>query len=325
MSLNQLDIENVTKIYKGGIRANDGVSLRVQAGEVFGLLGHNGAGKTTLLNQIIGLARPTHGNIHVSGVDAVSRPDSARRHCSFQPQSQAPINGLTPRQAIEIMARIRGMKRKPARRRTHELLQALDITEWADQCGDKLSGGVKRLTAFCMAAVHPTSIVMFDEPTNDVDPVRRRLLWRQIRALADDGCAVMLVTHNITEAERAVDRLIILDKGREVVQGTPGQLSGAYSSKLKLEVSANDPRTASDLAKEFGATATGCRFVTMVAEADVSATIAFAQHNKELGHIAQFSVASAGLEDLYIKLAVAGTDSQKQRDTRGSSNETLVS
>lgn len=83
---------------------------------------------------------------------------------------------------------------------------------------------MRRLTAFCMAAVEPGRVVMFDEPTNDVDPVRRRLLWGQVRALADDGCAVVLVTHNVVEAERAVQRLVILDQGRVVAQGSPAEL-----------------------------------------------------------------------------------------------------
>src|SRR5699024_2690986 len=143
------------KVYRSGIRANDNISFDVEAGEVFGLLGHNGAGKTTLLNQVIGLARPTHGTIHIAGKDVVANPAAARRNCAFQAQSQAPIEGIPPRQAIELVARIRGASRRHARNRASELLKALDIEQWADQTGDRLSGGVKRLTAFCMTAVHP--------------------------------------------------------------------------------------------------------------------------------------------------------------------------
>ncbi len=103
-----LQIEHLTKVYRNGVRANDDVSLGVAAGEVVGLLGHNGAGKTTLLNQVIGLTRPTSGSVSIDGVDVIANPAQARQDCSLQPQSHAPLDGVTPRQAIEIMARLRG-------------------------------------------------------------------------------------------------------------------------------------------------------------------------------------------------------------------------
>jgi ABC-type transport system involved in cytochrome c biogenesis ATPase subunit len=147
-----LTIDNLCKVYRGRVRANDGISLSVAAGEVFGLLGHNGAGKTTLLNQVVGLSRPTSGAIRIDGRDPVADPDTARRMCSLQPQAQAPLDGITPRQAIRLMARIRGANRRRACQRGDELLAALDLEPWADTVGQKLSGGVRRLTAFCMAA-----------------------------------------------------------------------------------------------------------------------------------------------------------------------------
>ncbi|MFW6034166.1 MAG: ATP-binding cassette domain-containing protein, partial [bacterium] len=92
-----LDIERLTKDYRNGVRANDDITFVVAAGEVFGLLGHNGAGKTTLLNQVVGIAKPTQGSIRIEGADAVADPAMARRACSMQPQSQAPLDGVTPR------------------------------------------------------------------------------------------------------------------------------------------------------------------------------------------------------------------------------------
>ena len=232
-----LHIEHLTKVYRKGVRANDDVSLDVAAGEVVGLLGHNGAGKTTLLNQVIGLARPTAGSIRIDGVDVVADPARARQACSLQPQSHAPLDGVTPRQAIELMARIRGASRRRARERTTELIAGLDLEAWAKTAGQQLSGGVRRLTAFCMAAAEPGRVVMLDEPTNDVDPVRRRLLWRQIRALAaDEGCAVLMVTHGVIEAERVIDRMVVLHHGRIVAEGTPAQLRGSHDDRLRLEL-----------------------------------------------------------------------------------------
>src|SRR5215468_7184399 len=122
-----LDVRHLTKDYRKGVRANDDISITVEAGEILGLFGHNGAGKTTLLNQIAGLARPTSGSIRVDGHDPVADPAAARRVCSLQPQSQAPLDGITPRQAIEILARIRGASRRRARDRAAELIGALQI------------------------------------------------------------------------------------------------------------------------------------------------------------------------------------------------------
>lgn len=320
-----LQVNNITKIYKDGTRANDGISFAVNGGEVIGLLGHNGSGKTTLLNQIIGLSRPTQGSIYLGGNDAVADPDMARSFCSFQPQTQAPIDGITPRQAIEMMARIRGASRRRARHRADELLKALDIEAWANQRGDRLSGGVKRLTAFCMTAAEPGRVMMFDEPTNDVDPVRRRLLWEQIRALGDTGCAVLLVTHNVVEAERAVERLIILDKGRAITQGTPAQLRDNHSRDLRLELVTVDANAAQALVSQVGGQISGRRVRSTINAADVASAIAWAQRQQEAGQIEEFSLAPISLEDIYIQLVGANDHVPSSRSTKGFTDETLVS
>src|SRR3954469_23581688 len=144
-----LEVRGVTKQYRKGPLANDGLSLDVEAGEVFGLLGPNGAGKTTLVSQILGLACPTGGAIPIDGADVVRDPALARRKCSYQPQSAVPIDGLSPREAIELAGRIRGGPAGEVRRRTTELLAALDLGGW-EHTRHSLSGGVGRLATFCM-------------------------------------------------------------------------------------------------------------------------------------------------------------------------------
>jgi len=211
-----------------GVQANDGVDLRIGAGQVVGLLGHNGAGKTTLVNQVVGLALPDEGSITLAGIDAIARPDEARKLASVQAQANVPITGLTPRRAIDLVGRLRGGKRADVARRTEHLLDALELGPWADVTAEKVSGGVARLTAFAMAAVAPGALVVLDEPTNDVDPVRRRLLWAEIRRIADEGAAVLLVTHNVREAETVVDRVTILDHGRVLADETPAGLIELY-------------------------------------------------------------------------------------------------
>src|SRR5699024_6066862 len=163
-----------------------------------------------------------------------------RRHVALQPQAQAPIDGLTPRAAIELAGRIRGLTVPQARAAAEELAEELDIRPWLDRRalpeGGGLSGGIRRLTAFAMTVVAATPLLVLDEPTNDIDASRRRLLWEAVRRRGDAGAGVLLVTHNVTEAERIVDELVVLDRGRVVATGTPARLRGTQDSDLRLEL-----------------------------------------------------------------------------------------
>jgi len=299
-----LEIQELTKVYRTGVRANDGITLGIEEGEVFGLLGHNGAGKTTLVNQVVGLARPTSGSIRIDGRDVVADPGLARRLCSFQAQAQVPIDGLTPRQAIDLLGQLRGGSRADVRARRARLVEGLELGEWLDDDAARLSGGVKRLVAFAMAAVVPGRLVMLDEPTNDVDPVRRRLLWQQVRLLADHGSAVLLVTHNVIEAERSVDRLAILDEGRVVAEGTPAALKAVLGAELRLELTL-DPAVSEAPASPFGRTAVriGHRLIVGVPVDAAGQAVAWVESLQRAGAVEEFTLGPATLEDVYVALA----------------------
>jgi ABC-2 type transport system ATP-binding protein len=285
------------------VLANDGVCLRVEDGEVFGLLGHNGAGKTTLVNQIVGLLKPDAGTITVAGVDAIAHPARVRALCSLQPQANAPLTGITPRKAVELIGRIRGGRREEVRSRADALLHHLRLDDWADRKAQGLSGGVNRLVAFCMAVVVPGRLVVLDEPTNDVDPVRRRLLWEEVRRLADTGCTVLLVTHNVTEAERAVDRIAILDQGRTAATGSPAALKRHVLDELRLDVVWEPGATSCAPPRVTKVTAqSGRRSRFILRQQDLEPSAAWAQHLRERGRIEEFSLGPATLEDVYIDL-----------------------
>jgi ABC-2 type transport system ATP-binding protein len=298
-----LKIDHISKAYGRGVRANDDISLSVEAGEVFGLLGPNGAGKTTLVNQIIGLLAPNSGEIHIAGVDVVANPSHARQVCSFQPQSQVPIDGLTVTQAINLIGRIRGGRADHVRERTRQLIDALEIGAWADARGETLSGGVRRLVAFCLAAVVPGQLVILDEPTNDVDPLRRRLLWREVRNLADRGSAVLLVTHNVLEAERSVDRLAIIDQGRVVGAGTPASLKERETGYLRLEIIV-EPTAQLPTFPVFLSHAVngGRRLLGKVEAGSVGAAVEWAHRLREQDMVEEYSIGPATLEDVYVRL-----------------------
>ena len=298
-----LEIHELVKDYRRGVRANDGITLSVGAGEVYGLLGHNGAGKTTLVNQVVGLLRPTSGRILLDGRDAVADPAFARRACSIQPQAQVPINGLTPRQATELVGRMRGGRTDAVRTRSERLFRSLELDEWLDTDGARLSGGVKRLVSFCMAAVAPGRIVVLDEPTNDVDPVRRRLLWAAVRDLAAEGSAVLLVTHNVVEAERSVDRLAILDHGRVLREGTPAELKEHVGTELRLEVVLEPGRPVPALPGFVTRTSLeGPRLLATLPRDDAAAAITWASNTRSAGTIEEYAIAPATLEDVYVDL-----------------------
>jgi ABC-2 type transport system ATP-binding protein len=302
-----LEIENLTKVYRSGTRANDGITMSVEEGEVFGLLGHNGAGKTTLVNQVVGLLKPTSGSILIDGHDLIADPGLARRLCSFQAQAHVPIDGLTPRQAIELLGQLRGASKTEVRRRRQILVDALDLGEWLDVDAARLSGGVKRLVAFAMASVAPGRLVMLDEPTNDVDPVRRRLLWQQVRALADNGAAVLLVTHNVIEAERSVDRLAILDAGRVIAEGTPAELKAVLGAELRLELVV-DPGAAEAPVSPFGrpVVPVGNRLMVGVPMDAAGPAVAWAESLQRAGTVEEFALGPATLEDVYVALVGGG-------------------
>ena len=312
-----LEIQGLTKRYRGGATpANDSIDLAVEAGQVYGLLGHNGAGKTTLVNQIVGLVRPDRGSIRIDGRDVVADPGFARRACSIQPQSQVPIDGLTPRLAIETLGRLRGGRADVARLRADRLIDALDLGEWRDTDGARLSGGVKRLVSFCMAAVEPGKLVILDEPTNDVDPVRRRLLWAQVRSLSDEGAAVLLVTHNVIEAERSVDALAVLDHGRVLTQGTPAELKAAAQEELRLEL-VLDPGAGAVERPPFAwpASVSGNRTVVTVPANSAGEAATWANHLRRAGRVEEFSLAPSTLEDAYVALVGASPSTITTEDS----------
>lgn len=291
-----LEVSGLNKTYRGkrGTHATNDVSFGVGAGEILGVLGHNGAGKTTLVNQIVGILKPDSGTITVAGVDAVSHPAAARRLVSVQAQSNVPITGLTPRKAIELVGRIRGLSTIHAAERAGRLLNALDLDEWSNRPAQKISGGVARLTAFAMAAVAPGKLVILDEPTNDVDPVRRRLLWQQIRVLKESGTAVLLVTHNVMEAEHIVDNLIILDEGRVIAEGTPASLAAPTRNRLTLKLD----NCTSKIPDSIHVVSQDARETTGYIDIDEVAFIT----EWASTHCERFSLTPTSLEDIYIAL-----------------------
>ena len=219
-----------------------------------------------------------------------------------------PITGLTPRTAIQLVGRIRGGRRRDVAARTQTLIDMLDIAAWADTPSQKISGGVARLTAFCMTAVRPGRLVVLDEPTNDVDPVRRRLLWDAIRTMADDGAGVLLVTHNVREAERVVAHLVVLARGAVIAADTPAGLSASMHGALTVELDLG-LGTGADLGWPACVTETTrdrLRAAGTVPAESAADVVRWAQGRVDAGVVERYALAPASLEDVYVRLV--GTD-----------------
>lgn len=205
-------VNHLKKAYGSKIITDD-ICVTFYSGQIVAVIGHNGAGKSTFLNQINGTVYSDEGEIFIEGINVTKYPSKARELVSSMPQFQVPIKGVTVQEAISCIGFIKGLSPTVIEKRTKELIDFLDIQNWRDIAGDKLSGGLQRLTSFAMAVVDKPSIVVLDEPTNDVDPLRRSLIWKYLRYLANSGTTVIIVTHNLFEVERYADRYLLFDKG----------------------------------------------------------------------------------------------------------------
>lgn len=206
-------VKNLTKSY-GRKLVTDNVSVSFYSGEIVALVGHNGAGKTTFLNQLNGLVAVDSGTIQIQGKEITNNPKLARELVSSMPQFQVPLKGVTIREAIECIGALKGMKKPAIKTNADNLITYLAIDKWVDVKGENLSGGLQRLTSFAMSVIDEPSIVILDEPTNDVDPFRRTLIWKYLRKLANSGKTVIIVSHNLFEVERYADRYLLIEKGK---------------------------------------------------------------------------------------------------------------
>lgn len=301
-----LNLKDVTKVYKSKnkkVVANNNISIQVDKGEVFGLFGHNGAGKTTLVNQIIGNLKPDKGEIFVAGENIIQKPERGRYLCSVQPQTQIPLGGLTPRKVVTIMGKMRGATDEECTKEVKRLFESLDIMEWADTPGMNLSGGVLRLTSFCMAAIKPGSVLILDEPTNDVDPIRRRLLWDLIKKINNDGTAVLLVTHNIKEAESAVDKVAIINNGKVLVNGSKTVVKNMIDNFVNISCTLSRRETKVEIPSWCNKYLYENNQVRLyIDKGKVQGAIDWASNYIEKGLLEDYLLSQTSLEDVYVDL-----------------------
>jgi ABC-2 type transport system ATP-binding protein len=220
-----IEAQGLVREFKGGIRAVDGIDLRVEPGEIYGFLGPNGAGKSTTVLMLTTLLPPTSGSARVAGFDVVREGPKVRSTIGAALQEAALDTLLTGRDHLRLQTMLQGLPKPERQSRTKDLLERVGLTEAADRKVGGYSGGMKRRLDLALALVHRPRVLFLDEPTTGLDPQSRTALWDEVARLSrDDGVTVFLTTQYLEEADVLADRVGIIDHGRIVAEGTPTAL-----------------------------------------------------------------------------------------------------
>ncbi|GGL08618.1 ABC transporter [Mangrovihabitans endophyticus] len=209
-----------------------GVDLDVAEGEIFGFLGPNGAGKTTTLRMLATLIEPDGGTAVIAGADLRTDSAQVRRRIGYVAQGGSTWDECTAHEELVLQARMYGVSKSTAEERTRRVLQAFQLSEYADRKCKTYSGGQRRRVDIALGIIHEPKVVFLDEPTSGLDPQSRAHMWDEIRRLRDEGMTVFITTHYLDEADVLCDRLSIMDNGEVVASGTPAELKRTISGDV---------------------------------------------------------------------------------------------
>lgn len=229
-----ISVRNMVKKF-GSFTANDNLSFEVYKGEIFGFLGANGAGKTTAIRILCGLSVPTSGEMTVAGYDIYRQTELIKRNIGYMSQKFSLYEDLTVTENIRFYGGVYGMTPSVRRQRTREMLERLELTDYADRLIGSLPLGWKQKLAFSIAILHQPKVVFLDEPTGGVDPVTRRQFWNLIYEAVENGITVFVTTHYMDEAEYC-HRVSIMADGKIVALDTPANLKSQFQAANMDEV-----------------------------------------------------------------------------------------
>jgi ABC-2 type transport system ATP-binding protein len=222
-----IEVRDLVKTYRGGVRALQGASFQVEAGSVFALLGPNGAGKSTTVKILTTLSRPDSGSAQVAGFDVLRNPVDVRRVIGCVAQKSATDLEATGKENLTLQGQLYGLSGAPLRSRVSELLERFGLSEAANRVSRTYSGGMQRKLDVAMGLINRPQVLFLDEPTTGLDPETRADMWDEIRRLArEEGLTILLTTHYLEEADHLAGCVAIVDQGRVVVQGPPEELKG---------------------------------------------------------------------------------------------------
>jgi ABC-2 type transport system ATP-binding protein len=291
----------------GETKAVAGVDLAVRAGSVYGVLGPNGAGKTTTIRMLATLLRPDAGEARVLGHDVVKEADKVRREVTLTGQLASVDEDLTGRENLILLGRLLGLKRDAAKARADELLDAFGLTEAAGRLVKNYSGGMRRRLDISASIVVIPKLMFLDEPTTGLDPRSRNQVWGIIRALRAEGATILLCTQYLEEADQLAEGIAVIDHGKVIAEGTPGQLKASVGSgALHVRLLDPDQRPEAEqlLIRELG----GVRLepdpaalTATCADADKAAEAVAALTRAGLG-VASFTLGQPSLDEVFLAL-----------------------
>jgi lipooligosaccharide transport system ATP-binding protein len=228
----------LTKVYGAnpGFTAVAGIDFEVRPGEAFGFLGPNGAGKSSTMRMIGCVSPATSGVLEILGMDAATEGSRIKARLGSVPQDDTLDSELTVRENLYVYGRYFGMRRPEIRERTVQLLEFARLGEKADEPVEALSGGMRRRLTIARSLINSPELLLLDEPTTGLDPQARHLLWERLFRLKQEGVTLILTTHYMDEAEQLCDRIVIVDGGKSVAEGSPRELIERYATREVVEL-----------------------------------------------------------------------------------------
>jgi ABC-2 type transport system ATP-binding protein len=296
--MSAVEAVQVTKKYKGSVSfALNNISLNIEPGRIFTLLGRNGAGKTTFVRICATQLLPTSGTVKIFKNDLIKDTEKIRNYISIVPQEGRPLRALTPWDHVYYWLRIRGVNKYESSERTKKVLRDFELYDVRNKLSMYLSGGMKQKILVAMAMATESKLLFLDEPTIGLDPVSRRQIWKAIKEKKESGTTIMLTTHYMDEAEVLSDDIVIIDKGIVIAQGTISDIRNKIKENIKIEISKSGIEM--ETLKSYGS--------VIDTGADILKLFTFESNIQELSGIAIkknlfFKVSPITLDDVFVSL-----------------------
>lgn len=293
-----IEAYNLSKIYKDThVPALDNISLKIDKGQIFTLLGRNGAGKTTFVRICATQLLPTSGTLKVSGYDVISQAEHIRKFISVVPQEGRPLRALTPWDHVYNWLKIRGEEKSIAKIKTEKILERFELLKVKDKPAMNLSGGMKQKILVAMATAVDVDLLFLDEPTIGLDPVSRRQVWSLMQDLKKEGKTILLTTHYMDEAEILSDKIVIIDNGKIVKEGNINDLRKIIPQNIRMDISKKNIDV--EQLKSYGN--------VVEIGTDIIRLFTFESHIGELSNLAiknniSFNISPITLDDIFVYL-----------------------
>ena len=297
--MHAIEAYNLSKIYKGThVPALDNISLKIEQGQIFTLLGRNGAGKTTFVRICATQLLPTSGTLKVLGYDVISHAENIREFISVVPQEGRPLRALTPWDHVYNWLKIRGEEKFIAKIKTEKILERFELLKVKDKPAMNLSGGMKQKILVAMATAVDADLLFLDEPTIGLDPVSRRQVWNLMQDLKKEGKTILLTTHYMDEAEILSDKIVIIDNGKIVKEGNINDLRKIIPQNIRMDISKKNIVDIEKL-KEYGN--------VVEIGTDIIRLFTFESSIGELSNLAiknkmSFNISPITLDDIFVYL-----------------------